>query len=184
MSVALTSLWLPILLSAVAVFIASALIWTVVQWHKGDWRKLPDEDAARRALQGVAPGEYMVPYASSGRERQSPEWQQKYKEGPAAMLTVLPHGTMAMGKTFIQWIVYCLLVSLLVAYVAAATLAPGTEYLKVFQVTGTTAFLAYAGAAPIYSIWFGHGWGRSVKELVDGLVYGLLTAGFFGWLWP
>lgn len=184
MNVALTSLWLPIVLSAVAVFIASALIWTVVQWHKGDWRRLPDEEAARQALKGVPPGEYMVPYAGSGRERQSPEWQEKYKEGPAAMLTVLPHGSTAMSKTFVQWIAYCLLISLLVGYVAAASLQPGAEYLKVFQVTGTTAFLAYAGSVATGSIWFGHGWRRSVKEMIDGLVYGLLTAGFFGWLWP
>lgn len=184
MSVALTSLWLPILLSAVAVFIASALIWTVVQWHAGDWRRLPDEEQARQALKGVPPGDYMLPHAASGRERQSPEWQQKYQEGPAAMLTVLPHGSMAMGKQFLQWIAYCLIISLLIGYVAAATLPAGTEYLKVFQVTGTTGFLAYGGSAAAGAIWFGHGWGRTVKDMLDGLIYGLLTAGFFGWLWP
>lgn len=184
MSVALSSLWLPILLSAVAVFIASALIWTVVQWHNGDWRRLPDEEAARQALRGVPPGDYMLPHAASGKERQSPEWQQKYKEGPAAMMTVLPHGSMAMGRQFLQWIVYCLVISLLVGYVAAASLPAGTEYLKVFQITATTAWLGYAGAAAAGAIWFGHGWGRTVKDIVDGLLYGLLTAGFFGWLWP
>lgn len=184
MTVALSSLWLPILLSAVAVFIASALIWAVVQWHNADWQKLPDEEAARRALQGVPPGDYILPHAASNKERQSPEWQQKFKEGPAAMMTVLPHGSMAMGKQFLQWIVYTLIISLLVGYVAAASLPAGTEYLKVFQVTGTTAWLGYGGAAAAGAIWFGHGWGRTVKDIVDALVYGLLTAGFFGWLWP
>lgn len=184
MTVALLSLWLPILLSAVAVFIASALIWTVVQWHNADWHKLPDEAAARQVLKEVAPGDYMVPYAADGRARQTPEWEEKYKEGPAVMMTVLPHGSMGMGKQFVQWIVYCLIISLLVGYVAAASLPAGTEYLKVFQVTATTAWLAYAGAAAAGAIWFGHGWGRTVKDIIDGLVYGLLTAGFFGWLWP
>lgn len=184
MSVALSSLWLPILLSAIAVFIASALIWTVVQWHNGDWRKLPDEESARRALRGVPPGEYTIPHAADGKARQSPEWQEKYKEGPAVMMSVLPHGSMAMGKQFSQWILYCMVISLMVGYVAATTLPAGTEYLKVFQVTGTTGWLAYAGAAVAGSIWFGHGWGRTVKDLLDGLVYGLLTAGIFGWLWP
>jgi hypothetical protein len=184
MIVQLTSLWLPILLSAIAVFVASALIWTVVQWHNSDWKKLPDEEAARRALKGVAPGEYNLPHAADGKARQSPEWQEKFREGPAAMMVVLPHGSMAMGKQFVQWILYCLIISLLVGYVAAATLPAGTGYLKVFQVTGTTAFLAYAGGAAAGSIWFGHGWGRTVKDIIDGLVYGLLTAGFFGWLWP
>jgi hypothetical protein len=27
-------------------------------------------------------------------------------------------------------------------------------------------------------------WGTTIKEVIDGLVYGLLTAGTFGWLWP
>lgn len=184
MSVALSSLWLPILLSAVAVFIASGLIWMVVQWHNSDWSKLPDEESARQALQGIPPGDYMVPYAANGKARQTPEWQDRYKEGPAIMMTVLPHGSMAMGKQFLQWITYCLIVSLFVAYVAGVTLPEGASYLRVFQVTGTTAFLAYAGAAAAGSIWFGQGWGRTVKDMVDGLVYGLLTAGFFGWLWP
>lgn len=184
MSVALSSLWLPIVLSAIAVFIASALIWTIVQWHNADWHKLPEEDAARQALKGVPPGDYMVPYAADGKARHTPEWQERFKEGPAVMMTVVPHGSMAMGKQFVQWIIYCLVVSLLVGYVAAATLPAGTPYLKVFQVTGTTGFLAYSGAAAAGAIWFGHGWGRTVKDMIDGLVYGLLTAGFFGWLWP
>lgn len=184
MAVELVSLWLPILLSGIAVFIASSLIWTVVQYHNRDWQKLPDEEAMRQALKGTAPGQYSVPHAADGKARQSPEWQEKFKEGPAAMMVVLPHGSMAMGKQFIQWIIYCLIISLLVAYVGAATLPPGTEYLKVFQVTGTTAILAYAGGAAMGAIWFGHTWGRTTKDVVDGLIYGLLTAGIFGWLWP
>jgi hypothetical protein len=184
MIVELTSLWLPILLSAIAVFIVSSLIWTVVQWHNGDWHKLPNEEAARQALNGTPPGEYTVPHAADGKARRSEEWQAKYKEGPAVMMTVLPHGSMAMGKQFVQWILYTLLISFVVAYVAAATLNAGTDYLKVFQVTGTTAWLAYAGATVPGSVWFGHGWGRTFKEIIDGLVYALLTAGIFGWLWP
>jgi hypothetical protein len=184
MSVALSSLWLPILASGIAVFIASSLIWTVVQYHNSDWQKLPDEEAARQALKGTAPGQYSVPHAADGKARQSPEWQAKYKEGPTAMMVVFPRGSLAMGKQFVQWIVYCLVISLFVAYVAAATLPAGTVYLKVFQVTGTTALLAYAGGAAAGSIWFGHTWGRTMKDILDGLIHGLLTAGIFGWLWP
>ncbi|HZD54392.1 MAG TPA: hypothetical protein VE175_15190 [Woeseiaceae bacterium] len=184
MSVALSSLWLPILLSAVVVFIASSLIWTVIQYHNSDWHKLPDEEAARHALKGVAPGEYTVPHAADSRARRSPEWQERYREGPAVMLSVLPHGSMAMGKQLVLWFSYCLIISLLVGYVAAAALGAGTEYLKVFQVTGTTSLLAYAGGAAAGAIWFGHSWSRAVKDVIDGLIYGLLTAGIFGWLWP
>jgi hypothetical protein len=178
------SLWLPILLSAVVVFIASSLIWVVVQYHNSDWHKLPDEEAARTALKGTSPGQYSVPHAASGAERKSAEWQAKYKDGPAAMLVVFPGASLAMGKQLVQWFVYCLAISLLVAYVAGVTLPAGVDYLKVFQIAGTAAVLAYAGAAPMGSIWFGHTWSATVKDLLDGLIYGLLTAGVFGWLWP
>lgn len=184
MIVDLTSLWLPILLSAIAVFIVSGLIWNMLQWHNSDWRKLPDEEAVRRALKGVVPGEYTVPHAADNKARQSSDWQEKFKEGPAAMLVVLPHRSMAMGKQLVQWFVYCLIISLLVGYVASATLPGGTAYLKVFQVTGTAAILAYAGHVAMGSIWFGYTWSRTVKEIIDGVIYGLLTAGIFGWLWP
>lgn len=184
MQVALTALWLPILLSAVLVFIASSLIWTVVQYHNSDWQKLPDEEGARTALKGAAPGQYTVPHAADNKARQSEEWQTKYKEGPAAMLVILPHGSLAMGKQLGQWFVYTLVISVLVAYVAGSTLATGSVYMKVFQVTGTVATLSYAGAAATGSIWFGHTWSRTIKDIIDGLIYGLLTAGVFGWLWP
>ena len=184
MQVALTSLWLPILLSAITVFVASSLIWMVVQYHNSDWQKLPDEEGARSALNGIPPGQYSLPHAADNKARQSEEWQAKYKEGPAAMLVVLPHASIAMGKQLGQWIVYTLVLSTLVAYVAGTTLPAGSDYLKVFQVVGAVAALAYAGNAAAGSIWFGHTWSRTVKDIVDGAVYGLLTAGIFGWLWP
>ncbi len=184
MNVSLLSLWLPIVVSAVLVFIASSVIWMVVQYHDSDWKKLPDEEAARTALKGTEPGQYSVPNAASAADRKHAEWQEKYKEGPAAMLVVLPHGSLAMGKQLVQWIVYCLAISFLVAYVASVTLAAGADYLQVFRIAGTVAVLAYAGAVPMRSIWFGHTWSSTVNDALDGLIYGLLTAGVFGWLWP
>lgn len=184
MHVALTALWLPIVLSAVAVFIASSLIWTVLQYHESDWRALGDEEQARAALRGTAPGQYSLPHAAGAKARQDETWQAKFREGPAAMIIVVPHGSLAMGKQLSSWLVYTLVISTLIAYVAGTMLPPGTEYLKVFQVVGTVAALAYAGNAATGSIWFGHSWSRTVKDVIDGLVYGLLTAGIFGWLWP
>ena len=184
MQVAPTSLWLPILLSAIAVFVASSLIWMVVQYHNSDWKKLPDEEAVRSMLNGVPPGQYSLPHAADNKARQSEEWQSKYEEGPAAMMVVLPHGSIAMGKQLGQWIVYTLIISTLVAYVTGATLPAGSSYLRVFQVAGVVATMAYAGSVAAGSIWFGHTWSRTAKDIVDGAVYGLLTAGIFGWLWP
>ena len=58
------------------------------------------------------------------------------------------------------------------------------NYLEVFRVAGTTAFLGYAAAQVQDSIWKGQPWGVTLKHVLDGLIYALLTAGTFGWLWP
>ncbi len=114
----------------------------------------------------------------------NPELVDKMKKGPAGFLVVLGGDPMAMGKKFIQWFVYLVVIGLLVAYVTGRSLGPGTNYLTVFRLAGTVAFLAYAGAEPVTSIWFGRKWSSTVKSIFDGLVYALLTGGVFGWLWP
>jgi len=184
MNIALTALWLPILLSAVIVFFTSSLFWMVIQHHNSDWKQLPEEEAVRAALRGVRSGQYALPYAADGKARRSDEWRQKFSEGPVAMMTVMQQGSMAMGKQLVQWFIYCLVISVLVAYVAASTLSADANYLKVFQVAGTAAVLAYSGNSAMNSIWFGHQWSKTLKDILDGIVYGLLTAGVFGWLWP
>ena len=184
MNVALADLWLPILLSGVAVFIISSLIWAVIQYHNSDWQKLPDEEAARSALSGIEPGQYALPHAADNKAKADETWQAKYREGPVAMLMVLPHGELGMGKQLGQWLVYCIIIAVFVAYIAGATLSAGVDYLKVFQVTSTTTFLAHGGMAGMNMVWFGHTAGRTAKDLLDALIYGLVTAGIFGWLWP
>jgi hypothetical protein len=184
--VSIPALWLPILLSAVIVFVASALIHMVLTHHRTDYRKLPNEDRVLAALrpENIAPGQYMFPHAATPKDMGAPAMIEKYKQGPIGVLTALPTGVPAMGKNLTQWFVYCLVVGIVVAYVAGRTLGPTADYLDVFRVTGTVAWLAYAGAQPADSIWRGQGWGVTVKNVVDGLVYGLLTGGVFGWLWP
>lgn len=184
MNVALSSLWLPVLLSGVAVFVVSSLIWAVIQYHNADWQALADEDGARNILRGTPPGQYSIPHAADNAAKADEAWQAKYKEGPVAMLVVLPHGDLGMGKQLGQWFAWCLLISLLVAYVAGISLAAGADYLKVFQVTSTTAILAYGGGAGMNMIWFGATGGRTIKDILDAVIYGLVTAGIFGWLWP
>lgn len=34
------------------------------------------------------------------------------------------------------------------------------------------------------SIWYKRKWSSTLKSMADGLVYALVTAGTFGWLWP
>jgi len=34
------------------------------------------------------------------------------------------------------------------------------------------------------SIWYRRSWSTTLKATLDGVIYGLLTGGAFGWLWP
>jgi len=97
---------------------------------------------------------------------------------------VVPNGPPAMPKFLGQWFVFCLVVAFFVAYLTGHTVAAGTHYLAVFRVAGTAAFLAYGLGHLSDGIWKGQLWGNTAKEVIDGLIYGLLTAGTFGWLWP
>ena len=114
----------------------------------------------------------------------SPQFMEKFKRGPVMMFTVMPGGSMAMGRNMVQWFVYCVVISFFAAYVAGRALGVGAEYLRVFRFVGVTAFLAYAAALWPMSIWYRRSWLTTFKGTVDGLVYALLTAGTFGWLWP
>jgi hypothetical protein len=184
--VPITALWLPILLSAVIVFVASSILHMVLPYHKSDYRRLPEEDRVVDALRaaGVTPGPaYHFPHTTH-KEMKSPEVVEKFKRGPVGLLTVIPSGAPAMGKYLGMWLVYCVVVSTFVACVVRRTLVPGTQYLGVFHVAGIAAFLAYGVGQLQDSIWKGQTWGVTAKHVFDGLIYALLTAGTFGWLWP
>lgn len=180
------SLWLPIVVSAVLVFVASSMIHMVLRYHKNDFKQLPAEDNALDALRklGIPPGEYFFPYASGGEEMRSEAWQEKVKAGPVGMMTVMPNGPMNMGKNLFQWFVYSLLVGLLTAYLTGLAYGPGTEYMAIFRFAAVVAFVGYAAALWQSSIWWSKPWSTTLKSTLDGLIYGLLTGGAFGWLWP
>jgi hypothetical protein len=181
------SLWLPILLSAVAVFILSAIVHMALQfWHRNDYRKLPDEDAVLAALRpfDIPPGDYLAPQCDSMAEMKSPEFLAKWKAGPAFVATFFPRRSMSMGPQLVGWFIYTLVISALAGLLAGAVLAPGVAYMQVFHVVALAAFLGYAGALWQQSIWFHRNWGATLRSTIDGLVYALVTAGMFGWLWP
>lgn len=182
----LGTLWLPIVLSAVFVFILSAIIHMVLKYHNSDYKRLSNEDAVRAALRSgnPEPRQYLFPYAAEMKEMGSPEMKQKYVEGPVGVLYLKRPGPPTMGPALIQWFLFTLIVSLFVAYVAAHAIPPGAVYLHVFRVVGAVAFLAYALGHLPASIWMGKPWAVATKEVFDGLLYALVTAGTFGWLWP
>ena len=182
----LSSLWLPILLSAVIVVIGSSIIHMASPWHRSDYPRVPNEDRAREVLRTLAipPGDYMIPRPSSRAELQSVEFAEKINTGPVIMLTVLPNGPMSMGRNLSLWFLYCTAVSVFAAYIAGRALTPGADYLEVFRFTGATAFIGYSVALWQMSIWYRRSWITTFKGTVDGFIYACLTAAMMGWLWP
>jgi hypothetical protein len=181
----IAALWLPILVSAVLVFIASSVIHMAPLWHRKELPAPPDGDRLQDALRpfGLQPGEYMLPRMQSMKECNSPAFIEKLTRGPVLIMTVIPNGPMNMTRPLVQWFIFVVVVSMLTAYVAGATLAADASYLSVFRVAGTTAFAAYAAGVWPQSIWYSRPWSTTLKFTLDGLIYGLLTGGAFGWLW-
>lgn len=184
--VSLTSLLVPLLVSAVLVFLASSVLHMLLRYHWSDVARVPDEDAMMVALRrfNLPPGDYVMPKADSPKAMKDPAFTDKLKSGPVMVMTVLPSGMFNMGKSMGQWFAVVVIVTLFAAYVASRTLAPGAPYLAVFRIVGTVAFLGYAGGLWQDSVWWNRKWSTTFKSTFDALVYGLLTAGVFGWLWP
>src|SRR6266699_3375937 len=158
----LVSLWLPILLSAVGVFLGSSVLHMFTGWHKSDYLKVPNEDRVMDTLRplGIPPGDYMMPLADSTEQMRSPAFAEKFKKGPVMMFTVMPGGSMAMGKQLTQWFLFSVVVAIF------------------------AAFVAYSLALWPMSIWYRRSWVTTMKATVDGLIYALVTAGVLAWLWP
>ena len=184
--VEISALVLPILLSAVAAFIASALIHMSSPLHKKDYGKLPDQDKVMDALRpfGIPPGDYLVPRPDGPSDMKSPEFKEKMNKGPVIMMSVWPTGMPGMGRNLGLWFCYCVVAGIFSAFVTGETLAVGTPYMQVFCIAGTTAFLTYSAALWQMSIWYRRPWGTTIRLTLDGVIYALLTAGIFGWLWP
>jgi hypothetical protein len=183
--VPLTSLWLPILLSTVIVFVASSIMHTLLPYHRGDYRQLPDEDkllAAMRAA-GLNRGLYIFPF-SGHKDMKSVALREKYQQGPVGMMTIFPSGLPVMPRFLGMWFAYCLILGIAVAYLTGHTVAPGASYPAVLRVAGTAAFLAYGLGQLSNSVWKGQTWSVTSKEVIDGFVYALLTAALLAGFGP
>lgn len=184
--VSLVALWLPIVLAAVLVFVVSSILHMVLPLHRSDYSVLPNEAAVRAAMleSPLPPGVYPVPYCADPKQMGSEEMLAKYRQGPVAMINVMPSRPPQMQRFLGQWFVYLLVVSLFAGYLASRTLAPGTDYLEVFRVSATAAFMSYGLGNLVDSIWRGIPWRVTLKATADGFLYALVTGGVFGWLWP
>ncbi len=183
---ALSALWLPILLSSIFVFVASSLIHMASPWHKSDYPKMPNEDAVADALRPLAipPGDYLIPRPSSMQEMRTPEYAEKMNRGPVMVFTIIPNGPASMGRSLVLWFIYSAVVGFFAAYIASRALPVGAHYRQVFRFVGASAFMGYSFALAQMSIWYHRSWVTTIKSTIDGLIYALLTAGAFGWLWP
>ncbi|HEY2905840.1 MAG TPA: hypothetical protein VGJ29_08045 [Vicinamibacterales bacterium] len=180
------ALWLPILLSAVLVFVASSIIHMASPWHKSDYPKMPNEDGVMDALRpfAIPPGDYMTPRPSSREDMRSQAFADKMTRGPIVIMTVLPSGMMSMSRNFVLWFAYTLTVSFFTAYVVGHAVPYGSGQRPVIRFAGVTAFIAYSAALWQMSIWYRRSWSTTMKATIDGLIYALVTAFTFAWLWP
>ena len=180
------SLWAPILLSAVIVFVVSAVIHMVLPYHRSDFAKLPAETEVMEALRrfNIPPGDYMMPFMVQPGDRKDPAIAEKMAKGPTALITVRRNGVFNMGPKLAQRFICCVVVSVIAAALASQALPAGTHYRSVFHFVSIATFAAYTVAEWPNSIWYDRKWSTALKATFDGLLYGMLTAGTFGWLWP
>ncbi len=181
------ALWLPILVSAVAVFVVSSIIHMTPLWHKTDYPLYPHQDRVLDALRpiGIPPGDYMMPRPATPAEMRSTTFLEKVKRGPVVMMTVFPPWSGSMASNLSQWFVYALVVSIFAGYIAGAALPPGTAtFGAICRFAGTTAFLGYGLALWQMSIWYRRAWSMTLKSTLDGVIYAAVTCAVFGWLWP
>jgi hypothetical protein len=105
------------------------------------------------------------------------------EKGPVMFMHVRQPG-MGMGKSLTLWFLYCIVVGIFAAYIAGHTLSPGAPYLTVHRIAGCAAFMGYGLALFQDAIWGSKGWGATWKSAFDALIFGFVTGGTFGWLWP
>lgn len=184
--VSMLSLWLPIVLSAVFVYVASTIVHMVLRYHRNDMRSVPREDEVMAALRpfDIPPGDYVIPRPATMAAMKDPGFIAKMNQGPVALITIAPSGPPAMGMNLLLWFLYSLLVSAFVAYVTGHAFGAGAPYRGVFRIAGCTAFAGYSLALLQNSIWYWRSWRSTLLSVFDGFLYGLVTAATFAWLWP
>ncbi len=186
MSVSMLQLWLPILLGGVFAWIASSIIHMVLKYHNHDYNELDNESDVSAALRKShpSPGIYTLPHCSDMKQMGEPSVQQKFNDGPVAMISVFPNGLPPMGKLLILQFLYFVLGCTFIAYLASLVMPAGAEYMQVFHYVAPLGIATFGFANIPYSIWYGHPWAVTARFMLDAIIYALVVAGTFAWLWP
>lgn len=174
-------LWLPILVSTIAIFFASFLSWMVVGLHEKDWVKLPQEDefmASVRTLD-IPQGNYIYPGTITTKETNDPAFQQKYQTGPRGTLQVYPLVNMGrnLGLTFL----FFLGCNVTFAYLASFALTPEEDFITVFRFVATIALLTFLGSIVQHAIWFRI---RIAGHIIESIAYAVIAGAVFASMWP
>ena len=179
------SLWLPVVVSAVAVWLVSAVLHMVLKYHRADFKQLSNEEAVGQALRAATsgPGAYVIPHCEMSQMK-DPAVQKRYEDGPVALLTVMRNGLPNMGKLLGLWFLFCFLVSFVAGYVARHCLDPGGYGMEALRLTGTVAFVGYGFGYIQDSIWHGMPWSNTLRGLIDAAIYGVVTGLVFQFFWP
>ena len=183
----LALIWLPTLVTAVLIFFASSLIHMVFKWHNSDYRKLGNEDDVRAVIRAAkpAPGQYVIPHCMDMKDMAGEAMLQKFREGPVALLTVRPSGTPNMGKSLGMWFVFCLAVAALAGCIAIGVIPVGkANGQSAGCLVGLISLLTYFGGSVQMAIWMGKPWSAVTKDLLDSLIFSIISALVFMWVWP
>jgi hypothetical protein len=176
----LTALWMPIVLSAVVLFFASFVAWTVLPHHESDFRKAPNEEKLMATVRelNLPPGSYMFPWCSH-QEMKNPAMQERYKQGPRGKLVVwdMPN----MGRNLLLTFLYFLIVATFTAYIGYTAMGSGVDFMRVFRIIGSIGVLVYASSGQLNAVWFPR---RTLMDFIDGIAYGILMGLTFALLWP
>lgn len=180
------SLWLPAIIATVICFLGGSVLHMMLPLHRKDFGGLPEEDGVLEALRksGAGPGNYMFPHAPDGQAFKDPAFTAKWESGPCGIMTLWKPGRFTMGPNLTKQFVFHLLVSFSLAYLAALVLTAGMDYMRVFRFMGTAAFLTYVAAIFPAAIWYREPTNVVMGKVLDGAVWGLLTAGSFAGFWP
>jgi len=185
----LLPLWLPILLSAAAVWVAAAIVWMALPHHKQDFIGIPDSAGGEDGLMdyirksGIKPGNYVFPDARDHAAMKSEKVQKAWKDGPVGHLSLWRPPLTMGGKMAATFMVY-LVVSVLIAYLARIALPGPASFARVFQVATTAGVLAYCFSFIPNAVWWGSYKRTIVANIVDGVLYAAITGAVLAWRWP
>jgi hypothetical protein len=199
----IADLWLPILVSAAAVWFAAAVSWMALPHHKGDFKKLANEDAAMSAVRNlsIAPGVYFFPHMQDhDKAKTDPVMKEKFENGPHGLLQIWSPTVFAparMGRNMVMIFIFYIIVGVFIAYlatlaaipasgspIAGAALQRGSDFMTVFRFTATAGVMAYCLAGIPLDICFNKPLRNMLANLIDGIAFGVITGAIFAMMWP